>query len=202
MCGFCVDDQMVIVPLPGSKCATTPRGSIAVGARRWFIMRCEMTTSACGERLVDRGVVDGWPSGLTPVPLGTSGTARLFGKVRVDDRRLAGHRQLGVDDGRQRLVRDHDRVGRVAGDVAIRGDDDGDRLACVAHHVDGDRAVRRARETACRSASAPRNSAILAPVKTASTPSIACGGAGVDRHDAAVRDVAALERQVLHAGDA
>ena len=46
-----------------------------------------------------------------------------------------------------------------------------------------------------------RNSAICAPVKTASTPSIACGGARVDRADAAVRDVAALERQVLHAGD-
>ena len=27
------------------------------------------------------------------------------------------------------------------------------------------------------------------------------GGAGVDRRDAAVRDVAALEREVLHAGD-
>ena len=40
-----------------------------------------------------------------------------------------------------------------------------------------------------------------APVKTASTPSIACGGAGVDRLDLAVRDVAALERHVQHAGD-
>ena len=46
MCGFCVDDQIVIVPLPGSKCATTPRGSIALGTSRWFIIRCEMTTSA------------------------------------------------------------------------------------------------------------------------------------------------------------
>ena len=46
MCGFCVDDQIVIDPLPGSKCATTPRGSIAFGTSRWFIMRCETTTSA------------------------------------------------------------------------------------------------------------------------------------------------------------
>ena len=34
MCGFCVDDQIVIVPLPGSKWATTPRGSIAFGTSR------------------------------------------------------------------------------------------------------------------------------------------------------------------------
>ena len=47
----------------------------------------------------------------------------------------------------------------------------------------------------------PSSSAICAPVNTASTPSIASRGAGVDRADAAVRDVAALERQVLHAGD-
>ena len=46
-----------------------------------------------------------------------------------------------------------------------------------------------------------RNSAICLPVNTASTPSIASRGADVDRRDAAVRDVAALERQVLHAGD-
>ena len=58
MCGFCVDDQMVIVSLPGSQCATTPRGSIAFGTRRWFIMRWVIDDLRLGKRLVDGGVVD------------------------------------------------------------------------------------------------------------------------------------------------
>ena len=46
-----------------------------------------------------------------------------------------------------------------------------------------------------------RNSAICAPVNTASTPSIASAALVSIDADAAVRDVAALERHVLHAGD-
>jgi hypothetical protein len=79
MCGFWVDDQIVIVPLPGSKCATTPRGSIADGARRWFTIRCEMTTSAVANA-ASIAVSSTVPEALTPVPLGTSATARLLGK--------------------------------------------------------------------------------------------------------------------------
>ena len=78
MWGFWVDDQMVIVPLPGSKCATTPLGSIADGASRWFTMRCEMTTSA----LANAASIaeSSTPAALTPVPLGGTTTAILFGK--------------------------------------------------------------------------------------------------------------------------
>ena len=79
MCGFCVDDQIVIVPLPGSKCATTPLGSIADGARRWFTIRCEMTISAF-LNAASMAESSTSPDALTPVPLGTSATARLFGK--------------------------------------------------------------------------------------------------------------------------
>ncbi len=45
-------------------------------------------------------------------------------------------------DGRQRLVVDEDQLGRVLGDVAALGDDDGDRLADVAHLVLGQRHLR------------------------------------------------------------
>jgi hypothetical protein len=70
---------MVIVPLPGSKCATTPRGSIADGASRWFTMRCEITTRRLANA-ASTALSSTLPSGVTPVPLGTSATARLFAK--------------------------------------------------------------------------------------------------------------------------
>ncbi len=146
MCGFCVDDQMVIVSLPGSQCASTPRGSIAFGTRRWFTMRWLITTSASANALSTAVLSIFEKSGATPVPLGTSATARLFGKVLVDDAGLAFHRRFGIDDDRQRIVRDDDRVGGIAREVAIGRDDDGHRLAGVAHHVDGDRVMRRRRK--------------------------------------------------------
>ena len=80
MCGFCVEDQIVIVPLPGSKCATTPRGSMALGTSRWFIIRCETTTSALANAASMAELSTVLKSALTPVPLGTSATARLLGK--------------------------------------------------------------------------------------------------------------------------
>src|SRR5215203_1243430 len=45
------------------------------------------------------------------------------------------------------------------------------------------------------------NRAICAPVKTASDARHTLGDAGVDRADAAMRDVAPLERHMLHARD-
>ena len=52
---------------------------MALGTSRWFIMRCEMTTSASANAL-SMAESSTFPSGVTPVPLGTSATARLFGK--------------------------------------------------------------------------------------------------------------------------
>ena len=199
MCGFCVDDQMVIVSLPGSKCATTPRGSIALGARRWFIIRCEMTTSALANA-ASIAESSTSPVALTPVPLGTSAIARLFGNVGMNDRRLPGHRELEIDDGRQRVVGHDDGVGGVASDVAIAGDDDGNRLAAVADRVDGDRAMLRRRE---RRADRHRRQEFgdLRAGEDGFDALHRLRGAGVDRADASVRDVAALERQVLHADE-
>ena len=114
---------------------------------------------------------------------------------------LPGHRRFGIDDGRQRVVVDDDRVGGIAREVAIARDDDGDRLAGVAHGVDGHRMMRRRRE---RRADRHRRQELRrcrAPVKTASTPSIASAALVSIERDASVRDVAALERQVQHAGE-
>ena len=82
MCGFCVVDQTVSSSLPGSKRAITPRGSMAFGTSRWLSMRCEITTSACSKASLraDSSSISS-VAGLTPVPAGASGTARLFSKA-------------------------------------------------------------------------------------------------------------------------
>ena len=61
--------------------------------------------------------------------------------VLVEDRRVRVLRLARVDEHRQRLVLDLDQVGRVARDVARRGDDGDDRLADVAHRADRERVV-------------------------------------------------------------
>ena len=80
MCGFCVEDQSVIAPFDGSQCATTPRGSIGLGASRWLCMRCLMTTSAFLNAASTAESSGGFPGAPAPVPLGISGTEMLFGK--------------------------------------------------------------------------------------------------------------------------
>ena len=47
-------------------------------------------------------------------------------------------RLAGVDDRRQRLVLDVDQLERVAGGVAVLGDDERDLLALEAHLVGGE----------------------------------------------------------------
>ena len=47
------------------------------------------------------------------------------------DQVLGGPRRVHPDHGRQRLVVDHDPLGRVLGQVAVLGDDHHDRLADV-----------------------------------------------------------------------
>ena len=46
MCGICVDDQTVISSLMPIGAATTDRGSMKVGMRRWLMKRRLTTTSA------------------------------------------------------------------------------------------------------------------------------------------------------------
>ena len=56
--------------------------------------------------------------------------------------RVAGHRGPRVGHRRQGLVFDLDELARIGGDARGLGDDEGDRLAAVAHRVDGQRQVR------------------------------------------------------------
>ena len=61
-------------------------------------------------------------------------------EVVVQHRRPRRERRFRIDDRRERLVVDLDQLGRVLGDVARARDDDRDRLADVAHAVDGQHA--------------------------------------------------------------
>ena len=118
----------------------------------------------------------------------------------VDDDRLARHRQLGIDDHGQRIVVDDDRVGRVAGDVAIGGHHHRHRLAGVTHHVDRHGAViGRGERRADRHRREQRRDLRAGEHRFDALHRL--GGAGVDGRDAAMGDVAALERQMTHAGD-
>ena len=133
-----------------------------------------------------------------------AGTARherhgeVVREVRMNHRRLAGHRLLDVDHGRQRIVINDDRVNRVSRDVAIARHDDRNRLAAEPNDVDRHRAMfgrgeRRAdwhRRKHFRDVGAGVNR--FDPVHRR-------GGLGVDLSDLAVRDIAALEGDVLHA---
>ena len=82
-----------------------------------------------GERPVGaRGVAD------LPVVDDVAGLALL---VVADDRGALGQRLPRVDDGRQRLVVDVDRLAGVLGDVRVVRDDAGDLLALEPHLVGG-----------------------------------------------------------------
>ena len=147
MCGFCVDDQMVIVSL---------RFPMRQHAARLHRVRHEAMVHhaladlyfGVGKRLVDRGVVD-LKVGRRPCR-SAPGQPRGCWKVRVA--RLAFHGGFGIDDDRERIVLDDDRVRGIAREIAIGCDDDGNGLAGVTHDVDGRHGGRR--RTACRSASA------------------------------------------------
>ena len=125
---------------------------------------------------------------------------QVVGERLVDHDRLAGHRQLGIDHHRQRIVVDDDRVGRVTGDIAIGGHHHRHRLAGVTHDVDGHGAVIGRGEGRADRHRREQLGDLRAGEDRLDTLH-RLGGAGVDRRDAAVGDVAALEGQVLHAGD-
>ena len=56
----------------------------------------------------------------------------------MQDRRFGRERRDRIDHGGQRAVVDLDQVERVFGEIAVRRDDDRDRLADIAHAVDRD----------------------------------------------------------------
>ena len=67
------------------------------------------------------------------------GDVRL--QLLVHERRAVLPRLERVEHDRQRLVLDLDQVARVLGDVAVLGDHGRDRLAVVAHLLDGDQVL-------------------------------------------------------------
>ena len=69
--------------------------------------------------------------------------ALVRAELRVDERRAVLERLLDVGDRRERLVLDLDELGRVLGERAGLGDDDGDTVALVARLVGREREVRR-----------------------------------------------------------
>ena len=64
-------------------------------------------------------------------------------EFRPDQRRAGFQRLLHVDHRRQRLVVDLDRLGRGLRRFEIVGDDEGDRIADMAHGVPGEQRTRR-----------------------------------------------------------
>ena len=152
-----------------------------------------------GERLIDRRVVDG-AGGAHAGAARHQRHRQVVRKGGMDDRRLPRHRQLEIHDRRQRVVGDDDRVGGVPRDVAIARHDDGDRLAAVADRVHGDRAMvgRRERRADRHGRQELRD---LRAGEDRFDAFHRLRGTRVDGADTAVRDVAALERQVLHADE-
>jgi hypothetical protein len=163
-------------------------------------MRCEITDFGVRERLLDRAVVHGLAVRRHASAARERGQRDVVGEVLMDLHRLPGHRLLGVDRRRQRVVRDDDRVGRVTSEVAIRGDDDGDGFAGEAHDFGRDGAMLRRRERRADRHRSKKLRELLAG-KHGFDAVHGFRGADVDRCDASVRDVAALERQVLHPDD-
>ncbi len=85
-----------------------------------------------GEQAVDLGLVAG-----TPVE------TDVAGRLVVELRRALGQRRLGIDDRRQRVDVDLDRIGRVLGLGQVLGDHDGKRLAHMADPIGGEGVARR-----------------------------------------------------------
>ena len=115
--------------------------------------------------------------------------------VIADDRRALGDGLHRVDDDRQRLVVDDDRLARVLGDVGIIGDDAGDLLALEAHLVGGEHSlgvVGQGRHPGQVAGS--HHVAGQHKVHAGNVP----GLAGVDRLDPGVRERAAQDLHVQH----
>ena len=153
-----------------------------------------------GERLLDGRVVHRPAVGRDSGAARHQGHREVVVEVGVDHRRVAGHRHLGVDHRGPDVVVHHDGVGRVPGRVAVGGHHHRHRLADVAHHVGGDGAVLGRGE---RGPDRHRVEELgdLRPREDRLDAVHRLGRARVDRADAAVGDVAALERRVPHADD-
>ena len=129
-----------------------------------------------------------------PVVDDVAGLALL---VVADDRRALGQRLPRVDDQRQRLVLDVDRLARVLGDVRVVRDDAGDLLALEPHLVGGQHRLGVVGQGGHPGQVAGRH-------HLAGEHQVHAGDlprpAGVDRLDPGVRQRAAQDLHVQHAG--
>ncbi len=195
MCGVWLDIQIVYSSVPGLYRPMSPRTSIGFGMSRWLTIRWRTTTSAAS---IAASVPALSPTG----PLEDD----VVRGVLVELRRARLGRLLGVDDRRQRLPLDVDRLERVGRLLGRLGDDRGDALAGPLDAVGGQRARRvdvvldaRPRRRPAR----PSGSGLYgmsAPVRTATTPGIALAARRVDRADVGVGVRAAQDRHVGHPG--
>ena len=99
-----------------------PRGSIELAVTRLMWISSRTIWRGAGKRRVDRRLV---------ADLVKEGF--VAGVVVPHRRRAGGERRRGGDHRGQRLVVDLDQLGRVLGLVQRVGDDEGDRVADIAH---------------------------------------------------------------------
>ena len=122
-CGICVEECRVSDRSPARQSAITPRVSMAVGIRRWLVMRWRHDHVGVAECLVDVAA------------LLVEGERDVVGPLGMHRRGAGRERLFGVGDGGQVFVIDFHQVGGVARDVAVRGDHDGHRMADVVDAV-------------------------------------------------------------------
>ena len=193
MCGVWLDIQTVYSSVPGLYQPMSPRVSIGFGISRWLTIRCLTTTSA--------------PSIAASVPaLSPTDHSKttLFGAFSWSCGAPGCDRLLGVDDRRQRLPVDVDRLERVERLLGRLGDDRGDALAGPLDAV-GREHARGVLTLFWMPGEPPAGQAIgsglygmSAPAKTATTPGIAFGRGRVDRPDVGVRVRAPQDGHVGH----
>jgi hypothetical protein len=124
-------------------------------------------------------------------------------------RQFAAHRwralDPAIDRGRQHVVIDRDKSCGILGDIAVAGDDDGDRLADERHLTVGER-ERPALVEFCAGirnthhAPLPQHRGKIVERQHGDDPGHGAGRAGVDAADQRVRMRAAHESRVQRAG--
>ena len=119
--GVCVEVKTVSFWGPSSQCASTARGSMDAGARRWFTRRSETLPSAAA----NSRSVSAWGK--------ESRVADVVCHMGVDLRRVRLHGLLEIHHGGAGIDLHLHVEGAIPGLVSIRGDHHGDGLAHVAH---------------------------------------------------------------------
>ncbi len=129
MCGTCVADQSVYSSCASRYCDEHAPRLYRVGDEPLLAVALLHRDGRLREDAV--GVVR----------LQRPGVAAVRPELLVDDRSAVRERGLRVDDRLERLVVDLDELGRVLGERAALGEDDGDAVACVPHLVRRERPV-------------------------------------------------------------